>query len=322
MSTTSPGAFRRAWRKSGLSASKVIATALAAIAMALIAPRITGLTSSLIAVGLISVVSAVLNAFLSSAAEATADSAKRLAAVVPGVAGARAADHGSEPDRGEVAWVEAGADVEAGAEVEAKVDPEAESGADEAAGTAGTAGTDGTDAGTESVWMVRLRRVFHSNYIYLVLFAVIAVVTIGVTWAIADATGDTTLIRSSTVQVISEEQRQSIVDDAAADAARALKQGDVPAGLTADGSPVTLDQLVLTNEELRLRLDQLESAEETDDADLLAQIDALTARIAELEARLAEAGIATPVPTATPTPTPTPTPGVTPSPGSDAPTPS
>ena len=300
--------FRRAWQQAGLSTAKVVATALAAIAMALIAPRITGLTSSLIAVGLISVTSAVVNAFISSAAEATADSAKRLASV--GL-------HGGINDRVLVAGLRRSGVPDDPADERSSSDDvdseDAETGT-ESPDRSDEATAPEDDAGSApSTRVLRLQRLFRSNYIYVALFAVIAVVTIYASWAFAQATGDTTYIRSTTTTSISAEERQAIVDDAVAAALSSIESDEIPVGETDDGTPVMLQELLTANADLTARLEQLESTsttEQTTEADLVAQIDALTQRIAELEAQLVEAGLATPAPTSTPTPTPTPTPGV------------
>lgn len=303
------GFFRRAWRQAGLSTTKVVATALAAVAMALIAPKITGLTSSLIAVGLISVTSAIVNAFISSAAEATADSAKRLATV--GL-------HGGVDDRVLVAGLHRSGVPEdstsrpddAGEVAPDVVEDDAGTAESAEAAASGEGASGATVDPTPSARTLRLQRLFRSNYVYVALFAVIAVATITVSWAFAQATGNTTYIQPSVTTSISDAERQQIIDDAVAAALSSIESGEIPVGETDDGTPVMLQELLTANADLTARLEQLESAdttEQTTEADLLAQIDALTERIAELEAQLPGAGGATP--TSTPTPTPTPTPG-------------
>ncbi|ROR96699.1 hypothetical protein EDD28_1289 [Salana multivorans] len=301
------GGFRRAWRRSGLNATKVVATGLAAITMALIAPRIAGLTSSLIAVGLISVATAVVNAFISSATEATADSAKRLAraGVAAGVIRVPASAVRAT-GVGEVAVDVAQAGVD---DADAAVDgPVADDAATVDPGAAGEAEDADAEAGP-SPRMQRLQRVFRSNSVYLALFALIAIVTITASWIVAQATGDTTYVQPTVVYELSDEQKQEIIDEAVASARSAVESGDVPVGETDDGTAITLDDLLTEYTDLRTRVDALDGTPSPEQSDLAAQLADLSDRIAELEAQLAATG--TPSPTPTPTETPSPSPEVT-----------
>lgn len=310
MAKKQAGAFRRAWRQSGLRGTKVFATALAAIAMALIAPRIAGLTSSLIAVGLVSVVSALVNAFISSAAEATAESAKKLTAVG---APSRDADAGG---------LEAAADGPTGPEgtsglaaAATQVLPPAS--ADSAPGAGDEPAGPGSSSSSEASGgsPTRLKRIFRSNYIYLVLFAVIAVVTIYVTYVVSHATGNTTLIRPTVTHELSEEERQALIDEAVSVTLATLGATEVPTDPVPGETPtpLTLDGLAAVQEAIDLRLTTLEGQEVTDNADVIAELERLQERLAELERQLEEAGVVTPSPLV-PSPSPSPSPEQTPGP--------
>lgn len=280
--------FRQAVQKAhsarSLSVVQIVATALAAITMAFISTRVTNAFNSIIAVGVISVLSALVAEFWRFTIRVGAESASIIAA--------ETLEHKGDPNE------------------DADADEDAEPAQDEAAhqneDAAGRAPEEPVPEGSDKPKTPSSAKQFWaaawaSTPVRLAaLFLLMGSLTVGVSYAVARSQGksDTNITNVSPVQHLSEEERQEILDAAAIIAQQQAQDGDgdqgsseTPDGATGGDSaespdkPADSEAIARLTELLEQQREQSEQLQQqlTDlqeqNASLQAQIDDLKAQL-------------------------------------------
>lgn len=342
-----PNVFVRGYRKvrsrTRLSIPQLIATALAAITMAVVSSQLSSFSSSILIAGLIAVVSAVSSEFYRILIATGAEKTKEVVAPVFSE-GARRPDSGETPDTTETVMsnatvaaddtvVSAGTVVSTAASSPTEQTPVALTGEhgssasadeDETAGepsgesSAGFSGeSDGeSTSGTakkgrprKKVGSALVSALRHNQVVQMSLvFFLVALVTVGVSYAVARAQGGGSYTTFTTVQQsLSDEEKQALLDEAAAQTGSGETAEEIPGDVPAptedadDGSPEEPEggdepdsqlaeevaRLQRENEELRNSIDDLAASldgEQDTITELLARLDALEAQLAQQEA--------------------------------------
>lgn len=212
--------FKKVRQESGLTILKMLATALAAITMAVVSSRLTTVVNSLILTGLVSVGSALVNEFYRTVLTVGAERTRTVVAPIIGVEGgedrvqpqpAEEAD-GSTPDDAAPAPASpkstssetvAAATSDEGAS-ETHLAPEGGSEVDVPEG--------GEGAGSQpNKWALFWYRVRHNQVIQMsLIFAVVSLITLGVSYTVAAKAGGTEINVHEThvSQSLSEEDRE------------------------------------------------------------------------------------------------------------------
>lgn len=313
--------LRNAWRsiraKSKLSLPQVAATSLAAITMAIVSARLTSFSSSILIVGVISAISAFASEFYRIVITASAETTKKK--VVPILEGELLSGSHSESDRSADAGTTAdsvdatGVQDQLGATVVSPA-PLGATSADggvsgkparpSAAGArlVGDTTADASDLGEPDPRTPEKRgegasgesgrrrpflyALMHNQLLQMsLIFLVVALLTVGVSYAVARAQGKTEINNSYTTvqQSLSEEDKQQITEEAAAKAREEAAKNQA-------GTPTTQTQEIPTDTDLQTQVDALKAENEslqTSISDLTALLEAEQARTDELAARLA-----------------------------------
>lgn len=306
------GRRRSAWRdalsQSKLSLTQLISTALAAITMAVVSSRLTSFSSSILIVGLISMVSAVSSEFYRILVTASAEKTKQVVAPILGEG--HAGEHGAHSgaaasDAGEAKTLVEGdlttTQVATAAPQAVVVESDAPD-SDEG---------DSTDTQSEespSTAKRLFQALLHNQVVQMsFVFLVVALITVGVSYVVARAQGGDEFHTYTTVQQsLSEEEKQALLDEASA---KAKTEGETTPGqtntdplnaaeqdLNADETlpDADLEQLRQENADLKASIANLQAALEAGNA----QMENMMARLNALEQQLAEQG---PAPAPTPT---------------------
>ncbi len=264
--------------RSRLSAPQVIATALAAITMAVVSSRLTSFSSSILIVGVISVVSALSSEFYRIVITSSAEKTKQVVAPILGHVDPALAEDATavlgKVDEGEAA------DGEALDQTKVLPVPEADV-------IEGTVTVPETDEKRPGFWRIML-----SNQVVQMslIFLVVALITVGVSYGVARAQGGdeyNSNYYTSITQSLSEEDKQALLDAAAAIAkAEAEANGQQSSSVTPEVNPelegalAKLEQLVNENAQLQANIDSLSQSLESEQAktnELLARLEALEA---------------------------------------------
>lgn len=297
--------IRKAWRsmraQSRLTVTQVAATSLAAITMAIVSARLTSFSSSILIVGVISAISAMSSEFYRIVITASAEGTKKAVAPI-----LEAESHGAS---GEGAAEPTGPDDDAdGAPVET---PSTQN--DEAAEDRGRSDGSGEGAGEGDKKRRHplLNALLHNQLLQMsVIFLIVALITVGVSYGVARAQGRTEINNNYTTveQTLTEEEKQQILDQAAQAAKEEAAQTgseqattdgsnsgqpdtDQPADTTEnEGVQAEIDALRAENEGLRTSIDTLTAQLEAEKA----RTDDLATRLAALEALLAAQGTQAP----------------------------
>lgn len=303
-----PNPFARAWNavssRSRLSLPQLAATALAAITMAVISSRLSSFSSSILIAGLIAVVSAVSSEFYRIVLTTSAEKTKEV--VVPALSEVkvhRSTDTEVMPSAetgGATAAQETAGDEEdlnsvtEGASTETVEPVEGDQGSEEAA--------------KPSVGRALFSALAHNQVVQMSLvFFIVALITVGVSYGVARAQGGTHYNTFTTVQQsLSDEEKQALLDAAAAQLGQeGTEQTDADVNSAPQTNPDKTDigaeeeaqettedkelaaqitSLQQENEELRGSLDDL-AANLASEQETIAN---LTARLEALEAQLAQ----------------------------------
>ncbi|WP_129587552.1 hypothetical protein [Actinomyces minihominis] len=256
----------------------MIATALAAITMAVVSSRLTSFSSSILIVGVISVVSALSSEFYRIVITSSAEKTKQVVAPILGHVDPALAEDATavlgKVDEGEAA------DGEALDQTKVLPVPEADV-------IEGTVTVPETDEKRPGFWRIML-----SNQVVQMslIFLVVALITVGVSYGVARAQGGdeyNSNYYTSITQSLSEEDKQALLDAAAAIAkAEAEANGQQSSSVTPEVNPelegalAKLEQLVNENAQLQANIDSLSQSLESEQAktnELLARLEALEA---------------------------------------------
>ena len=282
--------LRNAWKslseQSRLSVPQLIATALAAITMAVVSSRLTSFSSSILIVGLISVVSALSSEFYRIVVTASAEKTKEVVAPVIGVATSRSTGN----DTTVVALDET--------VVAPKTDGEGVAGADGEDRGGHADEDDHAGAGTHEKARPVASALLHNQVVQMsFVFLLVALITVGVSYMVARAQGGDEFNTYTTVeQTLSDEEKQALVDEAAQKAqAEASQQQDSQEDQTPEVTEpqpgeeqdqdlaAQVEALQRENAALQDALDSLSAnlaAEQDQISDLLARLEALESRLA------------------------------------------
>ncbi len=269
--------IRRTWAairsRSKLSAPQVIATALAAITMAVVSSELTSFSSSILIVGVISVISALSSEFYRIVITSSAEKTKQVVApILESTPTATSAVVLEVPDLSPEDKDDATIQQEPVADV-----------------VSGQVSLEDEEPSPRPSFL----RVLLSRQLVQMslLFLVIALITVGVSYAVARAQGGdeyNSNYYTSITQSLSEEDKQALLNAAAAIAkAEAEASGQQSSSTTTpevnpelESALTRLEQLVTENAKLQADIDALSQSleiEQTKTDDLLARLEALEA---------------------------------------------
>lgn len=298
--------IRKAWRsmraQSRLTVAQVSATSLAAITMAIVSARLTSFSSSILIVGVISAISAMASEFYRIVITASAEGTKK--AVAPILEGEI---HGTSSEGEKDDPAEENVDDAASDPGETSSTQNDEDEAEESKGKS----TEGVE-GDRKRWRPLLNALLHNQLLQMsVIFLIVALITVGVSYGVARAQGKTEINNNYTTveQTLTEEEKQEILDQATQAAkeeaaqtgsGQANKDGsntdqpstDQPEDTTTEneGLQAEIDALRAENEGLRTSVETLTAQLEAEKV----RTDDLATRLAALEALLATQGAQTP----------------------------
>ena len=206
--------FRKVREESGLTILKMMATALAAVTMAVVSSRLTTVVNSLILTALVSVGSALVNEFYRTVLTVGAERTKTVVAPIIGAESSEGGDTSRTPSADDVAHEATSpaatssepltAVVSSESPSEGHPSPEADSDV--------TAPVNGQDAASSrSKWGLFWHRVRHNQVIQMsLIFAVVSLITLGVSYTVAAKAGGTEINVHEThvSQSLSEEDRE------------------------------------------------------------------------------------------------------------------
>lgn len=307
--------FKRVRAESGLTLLKIMATALAAVTIAVISSRLTSVMNSLMLTFVISISSALINEFYRTVLTVGAEGTKAVVAPILGADGehshsattatgtpAEAAAAGTSTTQTVVAAaptetavqpaatsVEAAtesADVDAPSDVKDVAAPSDETPTAEE-NDAEARGEDGKKRPvllTKHFWARLWDSVRHNQVVQMsILFAVVSLITLGISYSMAAGAGTTEITvnkTETTTESLTDEERQELLAEAIeASKQDGLVDGEDPSTMT----PEELDTELLEDlSELRAENSQLNDAV----ASLQGTLQQQQAQIADLMARL------------------------------------
>lgn len=289
--------FRRVRAESGLNLLKILATALAAVTMAVISSRLTTVVNSLLLTGLVSVGSALVNEFYRTVLTVGAESTKKVVAPIIHV-----------DEDGNVASVE-----EAPGKDTAKGEP-SKSAAGEATDAQETTRTETVAVKTApeapetpkqpkkseppvegGKWALLWYRIRHNQVIQMSLvFAVVSLITLGVSYTMAARAGATEINVHQThvtSQSLDGDEKEALlreaIEAAKSEESPTEEQGSVqeePREYDAHQMEQQLNAVLAENEALAGQISELQNALNSQQAlinDLQARLDALDSRVHE-----------------------------------------
>lgn len=223
--------FRRVRAESGLNILRILATALAAITMAVVSSRLTTVVNSLILTGMVSVGSALVNEFYRTVLTVGAERTKTVVAPIINVEERHHKD-GSE-DETQVLPAQTDGGEPATATVDGATATQvmektatAEAGASSAGPTEGAPPEDPAvgaehpkraDVHGRSKWAIVWNKVRHNQVFQMSLvFAVVSLITLGISYSMSSGAGGTEIKvnRTEVSQSLSEEDKQKLVNQA------------------------------------------------------------------------------------------------------------
>ena len=286
--------IRKAWKsitaQSRLSVPQVSATALAAITMAVVSSRLTSFSSSILIVGLISVVSALASEFYRILITSSAEKTKQVVApIIPSLAGE---DRGQ---RGESTGVEADTTVDTDrTEVQPALDDTVVAPVADVVTGHVTEPTTAPASYEQSKHPI-LSAIFHNQVVQMsLIFLVVALITVGISYGVARAQGGDqfTSYTSNTVeQTLTDEQRQALIDETVqrvqeqlAEQDQDTEQNQADSGSQSGGASSDLTQIIQENQRLQeevASLSQLLETEQQKTNDLAARLEALEQQLGQ-----------------------------------------
>lgn len=297
--------IRKAWRsmlaQSRLTVTQIAATSLAAITMAIVSARLTSFSSSILIVGVISAISAMSSEFYRIVITASAEGTKKAVAPILEAESHEASGEGEGDGVGE---------PQTHAEATTVVEPGAHLGETPSTKESEATGAENVPSDSTEVDGKRkhplLNALLHNQLMQMsVIFLIVALITVGVSYGVARAQGKTEINNSYTTveQSLTEEQKQQLLDEATQAVKDQVALADTnqqatdqsateqPADPTqSEAVQAELDALKTDNEELRTSVETLTSQLEAEKA----RTDDLSTRLAALEALLAAQGVQAP----------------------------
>lgn len=283
--------FKRVRAESGLNILRILATALAAVTMAVISSRLTTVMNSLILTGVVSIGSALVNEFYRTVLTVGAERTKTVVAPIIGAEEAHKHAAASEDETQVLPAVQetsqttqvhqadpvgVGTRATETAETTATKSTVGETGARETAVSGTAASAAATSEASEPqhevskakmIW----ERMRHNQVVQMsLIFAIVSLITLGVSYTMAAKAGGTEVKvnRTEISQSLSEEDKQALVDRAV-DAAKGKGGQDVegdkgtqpdPNEQTETDQPtVNLDDLDSTEQMLEAQITELQN---------------------------------------------------------------
>ena len=286
--------IRKTWKsitaQSRLSVPQVSATALAAITMAVVSSRLTSFSSSILIVGLISVVSALASEFYRILITSSAEKTKQVVApILPVLAGEERSQGAEATADGTETAVHTDLTTTQPTLDDTVVAPVA----DVVSGHVTEPSHEGTPE-QQSKHPI-LSAVFHNQVVQMsLIFLVVALITVGISYGVARAQGGdqfNSYTTNTVEQTLTDEQRQALVDETVQRVQQQLAEQDQSAGQT-DGdsgsqsgaAPSDLTQILQENARLQEEVASLSALLETEQQ----KTDDLAARLEALEQQLGQ----------------------------------
>ena len=286
--------IRKTWKsitaQSRLSVPQVSATALAAITMAVVSSRLTSFSSSILIVGLISVVSALASEFYRILITSSAEKTKQVVApILPVLAGEERSQGAEATADGTETAVHTDLTTTQPTLDDTVVAPVADV-------VTGRVTESSAEAGSEEQSKHPiLSALFHNQVVQMsLIFLIVALITVGISYGVARAQGGdqfNSYTTNTVEQTLTDEQRQALVDETAQRVQQQLAEQDQNAGQT-DGesgsqsgaAPSDLTQILQENARLQDEVASLSALLETEQQ----KTDDLAARLEALEQQLGQ----------------------------------